>query len=201
VQDSQFWTLPKEQSATVIAAALGLVKLLAAMLAPYMPATASAIHGMLQAGPEWGTLGQHFMDDAAQLHNAVPAGHKLAKPALLFSEISEDTVAQLQRQFSGSQAAQTATAGGVAGATGGGSSGGGGPGGGGGKVCHLAVFLFAFSFELSCPTCTLRASPVDVKRWYDINRHTAGVHCFCKLGLTGAEVNVDVSECLHTRAV
>lgn len=110
LQDSQFWTLPKEQAAVVISAALGLVKLLAAMLQPYMPATARAMHGMLNAPPEWGSLGEGFVRDAARLQAALPGGHKLAKPVLLFSEISGETVEELQTRFAGAQADTAAAA-------------------------------------------------------------------------------------------
>lgn len=144
-QDSQFWTLPKEQSATVITAALGLVKVLAAMLAPYMPSTTRAMHGMLNAPPEWGLLGQAFLDDAGHLQKAVPPGHKVAKPVLLFSEISEDAVAQLQLQFSGTQAAQAATAAAGAGTTGGSASGGGAVG----KVSSCSI-RSSFWFSAQC---------------------------------------------------
>jgi methionyl-tRNA synthetase len=67
VQDSQFWKLPKEEAATVVAAALGLVKVLAAMLQPFLPTTARAMDAMLNAPPAWATLGESFATDAAAL--------------------------------------------------------------------------------------------------------------------------------------
>lgn len=110
MQDAQFWTLPRPEAATFLAAALGLVKLLAAMLQPYMPGTAATVLRMLGGPSEWLSLGDSFEADAKRLQGAVPAGHALGKPELLFSVIAADKVAELQGRFAGTQADAAATA-------------------------------------------------------------------------------------------
>ena len=97
--------MPEAERDAVVAAALGLVKVLAALLQPYMPSTSRAILAMLQGPWEWTSLGDEFARDCRSLECALPAGHKLGKPQLLFTEIKEETVAALQAQFAGQQQA------------------------------------------------------------------------------------------------
>jgi methionyl-tRNA synthetase len=104
VQDAEFWKMPAGERDAVIAAALGLVKVLTALLQPYMPSTSRAILAMLNGPWEWTGLCEQFARDSGALQDALPAGHKLGKPALLFHEIREEAVAALQERFSGQQA-------------------------------------------------------------------------------------------------
>eukprot|EP00892_Ulva_mutabilis_P010326 jgi/Ulvmu1/7666/UM038_0095.1 len=110
LQDTQFWTLPKAEAATMIAAALGLVKVLAAMLQPYMPGTAATVLRMLCGPREWLSLGEPFDADVQRLQAAVPPGHALGKPELLFSVIPDEVVQDLQGRFAGTQADAAASA-------------------------------------------------------------------------------------------
>jgi methionyl-tRNA synthetase len=107
VQDTKFWVMVKENpedAGTVVAAALGLVKVLAAMVQPYMPATTRLMLEMLNGPWEWTSLAESFERDIGNLQDALPVGHQLGKPSLLFTKIEEDTVANLQTRFSGQQA-------------------------------------------------------------------------------------------------
>jgi methionyl-tRNA synthetase len=104
MQDTEFWVMLKkdpENANTVVAAALGLVKVLAAMVQPYMPATTRLMLGMLNGPWEWVSLGESFEKDVTSLQTALPVGHKLGKPTLLFTKIEESMVADLQARFSG----------------------------------------------------------------------------------------------------
>jgi hypothetical protein len=49
-----------------------------------------------------------MVECAGCLQAAVPGGHALGKPVLLFDDISDETVAELQARFSGSQADSSA---------------------------------------------------------------------------------------------
>ena len=108
LQDTQFWTLPAAERDTVVAAALGLVKILAALLQPYMPSTSRAILGMLRGPWEWTQLRETFAKDCRALEFAVPGGHALGAPVLLFTEIKGEVVEALQTRFSGQQHAAPA---------------------------------------------------------------------------------------------
>ena len=113
LQDTQFWLMLKkapEDAGTVVATALGLVKVLAALLQPYMPATTRAILRMLNGPWEWTALGEAFVRDSGTLERACPEGHALGAPELLFTKIEDATVAELQARFSGDQAADAAAA-------------------------------------------------------------------------------------------
>ena len=107
LQDTEFWRMPAAERDAVMAAALGLVKVLAALLQPYMPSTSRGILAMLNGPWEWTGLGDSFAKDCRALEEALPAGHAMGQPQLLFTEIKEETVAELQARFGGQQGASS----------------------------------------------------------------------------------------------
>lgn len=87
------------------------------MLQPYMPSTADAVLRMLNGPRSWLSLGSTFEADVQHLHRAVPSGHALGKPELLFAVIADEAVQDLQGRFAGTQAEAAASAASTATAT------------------------------------------------------------------------------------
>ncbi len=98
--DTQPWHLIKTDAArtgTVLHVALQIAAALAPLLAPFLPESAQKLAAMLniEAGP-W---------EAAGRPDALPAGHRLREPALLFAKVEDATVeAQVQKLLNTKQA-------------------------------------------------------------------------------------------------
>ena len=98
--DTQPWHLIKTDAArtgTVLHVALQIAAALAPLTAPFMPESAQKLATMLNidAGP-WAAAGRP---------DALPAGHQLREPALLFAKIEDATVeAQVQKLLDTKQA-------------------------------------------------------------------------------------------------
>ena len=98
--DTQPWHLIKTDVArtgTVLHVALQIAAALAPLLAPFLPESAQKLAAMLniEAGP-W---------EAAGRPDALPAGHRLREPALLFAKVEDATVeAQVQKLLNTKQA-------------------------------------------------------------------------------------------------
>lgn len=98
--DTQPWHLIKTDAArtgTVLHVALQIAAALAPLMAPFMPESAQKLATMLNidAGP-WAAAGRP---------DALPAGHQLREPALLFAKIEDATVeAQVQKLLDTKQA-------------------------------------------------------------------------------------------------
>lgn len=89
-----------ERTHTVIGLALNLCKLLAAVCAPYMPSTGTAILEQLNAEPE--SIPEKWTGDALK------PGHKIGKAAYLFSRIDDKKVAEWKDKFGGSAESRAA---------------------------------------------------------------------------------------------
>ena len=80
----QPWVLRKEDPAecgTVLNVCLNTIKILGAVMAPFLPIAAEKVAGMLSAGPE------EMVWDAAA--DPLPEGRALGEPAILFEKIEE----------------------------------------------------------------------------------------------------------------
>ncbi|XP_063587843.1 methionine--tRNA ligase, cytoplasmic-like [Penaeus indicus] len=84
----------KERGASVIAIAANLVCLVSIIADPYMPEIAKSIHGFLNLSSQQNHLPAHFCC-------LLPAGHKIQEPKPLITQIDDDTVNKLKKQFAG----------------------------------------------------------------------------------------------------
>eukprot|EP00873_Tetraselmis_striata_P020356 jgi/Tetstr1/440620/TSEL_028930.t1 len=114
-QETQPWVVFKSDPAhcgTLIAGCIGLVRVLATLLAPFMPSIAKRIAAQLGLRPEALTLDDAFLAGVrAGLATLLPAGHPLGgKPEPLFRNIGDDEVEALRARFAGSQADRAAGA-------------------------------------------------------------------------------------------
>ncbi|KXZ47587.1 hypothetical protein GPECTOR_34g746 [Gonium pectorale] len=114
LQDTKPWVAVKEDKdkcATLVAASVGLVRLLAALMAPYMPSLAAKILSQLALPYEASTaLSDELVAGAAAPHTLVAAGHVMGTPGPLISAISEEQVEELRARFGGNQAEDAANA-------------------------------------------------------------------------------------------
>lgn len=114
LQDTKPWVAvkeDKEKCATLVATSVGMVRLLAALMAPYMPSLAAKILAQLNLPYESTVaLTDELMAGAYKPHTLVAAGHAIGTPAPLIGVISDDTVGELRARFGGNQAADEAAA-------------------------------------------------------------------------------------------
>jgi methionyl-tRNA synthetase len=126
-----------------------MVRLLAALLEPYMPSLTAKILQQLNLPPSAAQLTDELVSLSATPHLLVAPGHQIGKPEPLITIIKDEVIAELKDRFSGNQADRSAAAaaaaagsssssGTAAAAPGGGKGGGGKAGGskaeGGGKA-------------------------------------------------------------------
>ena len=111
LQTQQPWVLLKaepEKCRTVVAACVGLVKVLAALIQPFMPTITDKILQQLNLGLEESVMLTDAMVAAcAAPHRLLPAGHRINKGFPLFAEIKDETVAALRAKYSGEQVAES----------------------------------------------------------------------------------------------
>ena len=131
LQETAPWVLfksDKQRCEEVVASAAGLVLVLCALLAPFIPSFTRKVLGQLglpeqdsgAAVDEGGPLSLRdgdFIARAIRPHLLLPAGHALGAPAPIFSQMSDEQVEGFRAQFAGGQAARVAA--GAAGAAGG----------------------------------------------------------------------------------
>jgi methionyl-tRNA synthetase len=79
---------------TVIAVLLNLIKLLAALLNPYIPATSDKIYAQLNTKPA-------LIPDTFALD--LPVGHEIGEPAVLFKKLEQAQVDVLKAKFGGGE--------------------------------------------------------------------------------------------------
>ena len=119
-----------EHAGTLVAAGVGMLRLLAALVAPYMPTMADSILRQLALPASAGRLTDALIAASAEPHLLVPAGHAIGEPAPLVREIREEEVAALKERFGGDQRADAEAAAAAAAAGGGGEAAAGGKKGG-----------------------------------------------------------------------
>lgn len=87
-------TEEKEHGATVIAVAVNIVALVSIILDPYMPDTAENIKAFLNNPPQLRRLPHLFMQ-------FLPAGHFIQEPKPLITQIDDEVVQKLSKDFGG----------------------------------------------------------------------------------------------------
>jgi methionyl-tRNA synthetase len=109
-QESQPWVALKQDKAkcdTILACCVGLVKVLAILLAPYMPTVAAKLTAQLGSPADMQLSDELVMRTAAP-QSLLPAGHRLGTSEPMFRNIPDDEVEELRARFSGSQATDAA---------------------------------------------------------------------------------------------
>lgn len=109
-QESQPWVVFKQDKAkcdTILACCVGLVKVLAVLLEPYMPTVAAKLTAQL-GSPADMQLSDEFVIRTAAPQSLLPAGHPLGTSEPMFRNIPDDEVEELRARFSGSQATDAA---------------------------------------------------------------------------------------------
>ncbi|XP_026413653.1 probable methionine--tRNA ligase isoform X2 [Papaver somniferum] len=110
LQDSQFWKLYKEDSAScaiVMGTSVGLVFLLASLLEPFIPSFSVEVVKQLNLSSE---LPLSLSDENGYINGArrpweiIPPGHKIGSPRPLFKELKDEEVEFFREKFAGSQA-------------------------------------------------------------------------------------------------
>lgn len=89
---------------------VGLVRLLASLISPYMPTLTDKILAQLNLPPEAAQLTDALVAGSSQPQTLVQAGHPTGKPSPLIAEIKDDVIEALRVQFSGSQSDRAAAA-------------------------------------------------------------------------------------------
>ena len=86
------------------------MRLLAALVFPYMPSLTAKILQQLNLPPSAADLTDELVAGAAYPETLVPAGHTIGTPSPLITEIKDDVIEQLRERFGGSQADRAAAA-------------------------------------------------------------------------------------------
>ncbi|KAG2489494.1 hypothetical protein HYH03_011947 [Edaphochlamys debaryana] len=114
LQDTKPWVAVKEDKdkcATLVAASVGMVRLLAALMAPYMPSLAAKILAQLNLPYDASVaLTDDLIAGAARPHTLVAPGHVIGTPGPLIGIIPDEKVDELRARFGGNQAADEAAA-------------------------------------------------------------------------------------------
>lgn len=84
----------RERGATVTAIAANIVALVAIILEPYMPQTSANIKEFLSNPPQVKQLPQAFTQ-------FLPAGHSIKEPKPLITQLDDETIQRLVKQFAG----------------------------------------------------------------------------------------------------
>eukprot|EP00236_Picocystis_salinarum_P001455 CAMPEP_0183828968 /NCGR_PEP_ID=MMETSP0807_2-20130328/3068_1 /TAXON_ID=88271 /ORGANISM="Picocystis salinarum, Strain CCMP1897" /LENGTH=791 /DNA_ID=CAMNT_0026074175 /DNA_START=87 /DNA_END=2462 /DNA_ORIENTATION=- len=112
-QEQQPWVSLKEDlscCATCIAACAGLVKVLAALLQPFIPSVTAKILKQLNLPEEDYGLGNEIIDLVRTPQNLLEADHPIGQPETLFRTITDEEVAGFRERFSGDQKTDLANA-------------------------------------------------------------------------------------------
>ncbi|KAF6255958.1 tRNA synthetases class I (M)-domain-containing protein [Scenedesmus sp. NREL 46B-D3] len=104
-----------EHAATLVAAGVGVVRLLAALISPYMPTLTAKILEQLALPPSAAALTDELAAAAAKPQALIPGGHQIGKPAPLITEIKDEVVEGLRARFGGNQTEDAAAAAAAAG--------------------------------------------------------------------------------------
>lgn len=87
---------------THLAAALGVVRLLAALFAPFVPSASGLYLHYLGLDSQHGRLTDELLGSVDAPHTLIPSGHKLGpKPQAVFSKIEASTVEAFKTRFGG----------------------------------------------------------------------------------------------------
>ncbi len=100
----------KDACASLVTGAVGLVRLLAALLQPYMPSFSAKLLLQLNLPESALLLTDDLISASHQPHTLVAAGHAIGTPTPLVSLISDDLIESLRAKFGGNQAERDAKA-------------------------------------------------------------------------------------------
>ncbi|KAI8463720.1 MAG: tRNA synthetases class I (M)-domain-containing protein [Monoraphidium minutum] len=165
-----------EHAGTLVAACLGAIRLLAALVGPYMPTLTDKMLAQLNLPQDAALLTDALLAGAKAPHTLMAAGHKLGTPAPLVAEIPDEVIEELRLKYGGKQdtsaaVASSAAAGGGAAAPGGAKGGAAGAGaaavkGGakGGKGGDAAAAAAAGGGKKGGGGGDRKDAPVDVSR-------------------------------------
>ncbi|KAI4467948.1 methionine--trna ligase [Holotrichia oblita] len=104
IQSTQPWVLvkgtdeQKERAATIIGVCCNMTYLLATLLYPYMPEASRTIKEQLNV-----TKLPVIVPSNPVISNLLQSGHKIGKPAPLFTKIEQDRLEELKHKFAGKQ--------------------------------------------------------------------------------------------------
>uniref|UniRef100_A0A1A9UV52 Methionine--tRNA ligase, cytoplasmic n=1 Tax=Glossina austeni TaxID=7395 RepID=A0A1A9UV52_GLOAU len=103
MQNHQPWVLLKgneqqqARAATIIGLCCNIACLLANLLFPYMPTTARTIFQQLN------TKQTSLQPDKPYIDMLLPSGHKIGKPAPIFTKLEQDFIEEMKKKYSGPQ--------------------------------------------------------------------------------------------------
>uniref|UniRef100_A0A1B0AAR1 Methionine--tRNA ligase, cytoplasmic n=1 Tax=Glossina pallidipes TaxID=7398 RepID=A0A1B0AAR1_GLOPL len=103
MQNYQPWVLLKgneqqqARAATIIGLCCNIACLLANLLFPYMPTTARTIFQQLN------TKQTSLQADKPYIDMLLPSGHKIGKPAPIFTKLEQDFIEEMKKKYSGPQ--------------------------------------------------------------------------------------------------
>lgn len=112
-QEQQPWVSLKEDPtscATSIAACAGLVKVLAALLQPFIPSVTAKILKQLNLPEEDYGLGNELVDLVCTPQHLLEPDHPIGHPETIFRTITDEEVVSLRERFSGDQKTDQANA-------------------------------------------------------------------------------------------
>ena len=107
IQDSQPWVVVKTDRARcagLVSAAVGVARLLAALLSPYMPSLARKLLDQMALSDDALLITDALIESSSLPHTLIPSGHQIGTPAPLVTMISDETIEGLRARFGGSQA-------------------------------------------------------------------------------------------------
>uniref|UniRef100_A0A2M4BC14 Methionine--tRNA ligase, cytoplasmic n=1 Tax=Anopheles marajoara TaxID=58244 RepID=A0A2M4BC14_9DIPT len=90
----------KARAGTVIGLCCNFACLLATLIFPFMPTTARNLYSQLNI------RGGYINADKPQLRTVLPSGHRIGKPAVLFSKIEDARLEELKQKYGGQQQQQ-----------------------------------------------------------------------------------------------
>ncbi|DBA80051.1 hypothetical protein WJX79_001269 [Trebouxia sp. C0005] len=105
-QDHKPWEAlkaDKELCGSYLAACMGLVALLSALVEPYMPSITTKVQQQLNVSAESLHLTDDFLKKSYDLSSILPPGHQINKPEVLFRNITDEEVEQLRNRYRGTQ--------------------------------------------------------------------------------------------------
>lgn len=98
-QDNKAWKLVKENEPlcrTLIATGVGVTRLLAALMQPFMPSFTEKVLDQLNLGWQATALTDEVLESLAAPDKLVPAGHKINQPGPLFAQRTDEEIQEFK---------------------------------------------------------------------------------------------------------
>ncbi|KAL3147164.1 hypothetical protein ABBQ32_002671 [Trebouxia sp. C0010 RCD-2024] len=112
LQDYKPWEsikTDKELCGSYLAACVGLVALLAALIHPYMPSVTRKVQQQLNVSALSLRLTDSLLKKSYALASIIPPGHHINKPEVLFRNITDEEVDELRERYKGNQQQRVST--------------------------------------------------------------------------------------------